>query len=58
MNTIYLQYILYIVISYRLFNSLAAARLIYNLYTVSQYIQQDINFSCMFKGNVTIKAVY
>ena len=52
MNTIYLQYILYIVIS---FNSLAAARLIY---TVSQYIQQDINFSCMFKVNVTIKAVY
>ena len=30
------------------------------LYThaVSQYIQQDINFSCMFKVNVTIKAVY
>ncbi len=52
MNTIYLQYILYIVIS---FNRLAAARLIY---TVSQYIQQDINFSCMFKVNVTIKAVY
>ena len=47
MNTIYLQYTLYIVISNRLFNSLAAARLIY---TVSQYIQQDINFSCMFKA--------
>ena len=55
MNTIYLRYILYIVISYRPFNSLAAALLIY---TVSQYIQQDINFSCMFQVNVTIKAVY
>ncbi len=55
MNTIYLQYILYSVISYRLFSSLGVARLIY---TVSQYIQQDINFSCMFKVNVTIKAVY
>ncbi len=54
MNTIYLQYTLYIVI-YCLTCSLAAARLIY---TVSQYIQQDINFSCMFKANATIKAVY
>ncbi len=45
----------YLVISNRLFNSLAAARL---RYTVSLYIQQDINFSRMFKVNVTIKAVY